>query len=110
MFALVKLILNFFSGEPKIPFFPKVGRKLNIKKLFLGFSACDDELPSTPKIITFLALLLQKHHQSALLNVIPYLLYIYISLSLFFTILVSPNKQLLNPKLLVGFFGQSYNS
>ena len=28
--------------------------KPNIKKLFLQFSTCDDELLSTPKFITFL--------------------------------------------------------
>ena len=31
MFAL-KLILNFFSGDPKLPLIPKVGPSTNIKK------------------------------------------------------------------------------
>ena len=34
-FALVKLILNFFSGDPRLPLIPKVGPSPNIKKLFL---------------------------------------------------------------------------
>ena len=55
MFALVKLILISFSGELKLPLIPKVGPKPNVKKLFLRLSTCDDELLSTPKIITFLA-------------------------------------------------------
>ena len=38
VFALVKLILNFFSGEPKFPLIPKVGPSPNVKKLFLQLS------------------------------------------------------------------------
>ena len=38
MFALLKLILNGFSGEPKLPLIPKVGPSPNIKKLFLRLS------------------------------------------------------------------------
>ena len=51
--------------------------------------------------MTFLAKLLSKLHETHLLNVIPYSLYTYFSLSLFATILVAPNKKLLNLKLLV---------
>ena len=43
MFALVKLILNFFSGEPKLPLIQKVGPSPYIKKLFLELSELDDE-------------------------------------------------------------------
>ena len=96
----MKIILNFFTGEPKFPLIPKVGPKPKIKKLFLGLSTCDDKLLSTPKIITFLVVPLPKLHQSVLLNVTPYPLYTYFSLSLFFTELVAPNKQFLNSKSL----------
>ena len=54
-FALVKLILNFFSGDPKLPSIPYVGPYPNIKNLFLRLSELDDKLLSTPKIIKFLA-------------------------------------------------------
>ena len=106
MFALVKWILNSFSGQPKLPLIPKVGPSPNIKKLFLRLSEWDNELLSTPKIITFLAVSLLKLYQPVLSNVIPYPLYTNFSLSIFFTILVAPNKQFLNLKLLVGFLGQ----
>ena len=59
---------------------------------------------STPKIITLLAVSLSKLLQSVLLSIIPYSLYTY-SLSLLLTILVDPNKEFLNLKLLVGFRG-----
>ena len=71
VFALVKLLVNFFSCEPKLPSIPKVRPSPNIKKLFLGLSEWDDELLSTPKTITFLAVSLSKLLQLALLNVIP---------------------------------------
>ena len=61
-------------------------------------------------MITFLAKSLSKLHEAALLNVTMYPLYIYFSLSLFFTTLVDPNKQFLNLKLLVGFLGQGSKS
>ena len=73
----------------------------------MQLSTCDDELLSTPKIITFLAVSLPELHETVLLNVIPYPLYTYFFLSLFLAILVAPNKQFLNLKLLVGFLGQS---
>ena len=38
VFALLKLILNFFSGKPKLPLMPNVGPSPNIKKLFLRLS------------------------------------------------------------------------
>ena len=44
MFALVKLILNFFSGDPKLLLTPHVGPSPNIKKLFLQLPERDDEL------------------------------------------------------------------
>ena len=58
----------------------------------------------------FLAKSLSKLHESALSNVISYPLYTHLSLSLIFTILVAPNKQFLNLKLLVGFLGQASKS
>ena len=34
VFALVKLMLNFFFDEPKLPLIPKIKPSPNIKKLF----------------------------------------------------------------------------
>ena len=61
---------------------------------------------STPRIITFLAVSLSKLHKPALSNLIP-CHYKHTFLSLFFTILVAPNKQFLNLKVLVRFLGQT---
>ena len=98
VFALVKLILNFYSGETKLPLIPKVWFSPNIKNLVLRLSEWDDELLSTPKTITYLAVSLLKYHQPARWNVTPYPLYTYLSLWLFFSILVTLNKQFLNLK------------
>ena len=62
------------------------------------------------KLTAFLTVSLLKLHESPLSNIIPCPLSTYFYLSLFFTILVVPNKQLLNLKLLVGFFGQASKS
>ena len=35
VFALLKLILNFFSGAPKLTLIPKASSPPNIKNLFL---------------------------------------------------------------------------
>ena len=51
-----------------------------------------------------------KTPKTSTINVIPSQLYTYLSLSLFFTILVHPDKQFLNLKLLVGFLGQAAKS
>ena len=110
MFVLLKLILNFFSVDPKLPLIPQVGPSPSTKKLFLQLSAWEDGLLSTTKIATFLAKSLSKSHEPRLSNVIPYPLYIHFYLSLLFTILVAPNKQFLNLKLLVGFLGQASKS
>ena len=61
---------NFFSGEPKLPLIPNVGPSPSTKKLFLRFSAWNDDLLSTPKIITFLGKSLSKIHEPAISNVI----------------------------------------
>ena len=119
-----KINAIFFSGEPKFPLTSKVGPKPKIKKLIFWLSTSNDELLSTPKIITFLAVSLPKIHQSPLSNAIWYMLYAmlyaicymlyaintYLSLSLFFTILVSPNRQFFNVKFLGGTFGQTADS
>ena len=55
VFVLVKLILKFFYGGPKLSLIPKVYHSPNIKTLFLRLSARDDELLSTPKTIKFLS-------------------------------------------------------
>ena len=70
----------------------------------------DDKLLSTPKVIIFLAKSLSKLNEPALSNVIPHPWYTYFSLLLFFSKLVAPNKQFLNLKLLVGFFGIKWNT
>ena len=59
-------ILDFFSPEPKLPLIPKVGPSPSTKKLLLKVTARDDELFSTPKIITFLADPLSKVQEPAL--------------------------------------------
>ena len=101
---MLTLILNSFSCEPNVPIIPKVGPLPNYKKL----SEWDDALLSTPKLITFLAKSLWKHNELTLSNVISYPLSKYFSLSIFFTILVTPNKQFVNLKLLAGFLGQAH--
>ena len=54
VFALLKLMLNFFSGKPKLPLMPKSrGPSTSTKKVFSRFSVWDDELLSTPKVATF---------------------------------------------------------
>ena len=72
MFGLVRITLDFFSGQPKFLLIPEVRPSPNIKKLFLRLPEREDELLSTIKIITFLAASLSKLHQLALSNVIPY--------------------------------------
>ena len=72
MFALVKLILNFFSGDPKLLLTSHVGPSPNIKKLFLQLPERDDELLWVSKFMKFLAKSLPKLHEPALSNVILY--------------------------------------
>ena len=71
MFALPKLILNFFSGAPKLPLILKVSPQPNTKTLFMRLSGFDHELLSIPKIITFLAWPLSKLHSACPSNAIP---------------------------------------
>ena len=72
MFPLLKLILNIFSAVPTLSLTLSVGPLPNTKKLFFGLSILwGDELLSTPKIITFLALPLSKFQKSFPSNVIP---------------------------------------
>ena len=109
MFAVLKLISIFFSGAPKLPLILKVWPLPNIK----NFSCdCQNEMVNCyqQQVITFLAVSLWKLQKPALSNVIPYTLYTCFSLSLFFIILVTPNKQFLNLKFLEGSFGQSLKS
>ena len=105
---MLTLILNSFSCEPNVPIIPKFGPLPNYKKLFLWLSEWNDALLSTPKLITFLAKSLWKHNELTLSNVISYPLSKYFSLSIFFTILVTPNKKFVNLKLLAGFLGQAH--
>ena len=87
-----KININFFCGHAKLPLSPKLGLSPNVKRIFLRLSEWDDELLSTSKIITFLALPLSKPHQPALSNVIPYPLYSDFSLSIFLAMLVPPKN------------------
>ena len=58
MFALLKLILNFFSGDPTLPLTAQVEPSPSNKKIFLQLSAWDDKLLSTSKMTTFVEMLL----------------------------------------------------
>ena len=104
--CFTKTNIKLFSGAPKLLLIIKVGPSPNIKKLFLRLSEWHDELLLTPKIITFLAKSSTKLHEPAISNIIPYPLYRYFSLSLFLIILVAPNKQFLNLKLLEDFLAK----
>ena len=81
--CLTKINTKFFPGDPKFSLIPQVGPSPSIKNLFLQLSEWDDELLSTPQIITLLAKSLSKLHEPALSNVITYPLYTYFSLSLY---------------------------
>ena len=61
-------------------------------------------------MINFLAKSLSAFHKPALSNVILYPLYTYFLLSLLITMLIAPNKQFLNLKLLVKLFSKASKS
>ena len=46
--TFIKLILNVFSEESKLPLILKIGPSLNIKNLFLQLLARDDEVLAPP--------------------------------------------------------------
>ena len=71
VFAFLKLILNIFPGAAKLLLMPKVSPSPKIKKTFLILSRWDDELLSTPNIITFLAKSSLKFHKPFPSNAIP---------------------------------------
>ena len=71
MNTIVKLILDFFSTAPVQSLMPWVRPWPNTKKLFSLLSVWDDELLSTPKIVTFLVKSLRKLHESSPSNAIP---------------------------------------
>ena len=71
MFALLRITLNVFSSEPKLPLIRKVGPSSSTKKLSMRLPERHNELLSTPKIIIFLVVSLLKRHEPALSNVIP---------------------------------------
>ena len=107
LFLAIKYLWMFNMSDlsPKLPLIPKVGPFFNIKMLFVLYLEWDDELLSTPNLIRFIVVSLSKLQKVALLNISPYPPYTNFSLSIFFTILVAPNKQFLNLKLLPGCFG-----
>ena len=81
----------------------------NTKKLFLRLPTFDDELLSIPKITSFLVKLLPKFNETAPSNIILQPLYTCLFLTLFFTILVVPNKQFFKIKLLRRLFSSHLN-
>ena len=97
--ALVELILNgeYFSGEPKLSLIPKVEPLTGIKKLFLRLSTYDDELLSTLKISS--SAITKTPPISSIKSSFKATIR-QLSLSLFFTIVVAPNKQFSNVKFL----------
>ena len=109
VFALLKLILNFFSVALTLPLISSAGLSHNTKKLFLRLPTFDDELLSIPKITSFLVKLLLKFNETAPSNITLQTLYTYLFLTLFFTILVVPNKQFFNVKLLRRLFSSHLN-
>ena len=63
---------------------------------FFLLSIFDDELISTPKIITFLPVSLPIEKDVSLSNPMPYPVYLYLSISAFLVNLTDPNKQVSN--------------
>ena len=55
VFVLLKLILIFLSAAPALQLVTSVILLPYTKKLFFGLPLWDDELYSTPKVTTFLA-------------------------------------------------------
>ena len=62
--VLLTLIPNLFSSAPKLPLIPKVFPSPYTNKV-LRLSARDDELPSMPKLKTFVELALPKPHSTS---------------------------------------------
>ena len=60
---------------------------------FFLLSIFDDEIISTPKIITFLPVSLPNEKVVSVSNPIPYPEYLYLSMSAFLVNLADPNKQ-----------------
>ena len=73
---------------------PCVGPLPRIKMSFFLLSILAYEFISTPKIITFLPVLLPIEKDASLSNHMPYPEYSYLSISAFLVNLTDPNKQL----------------
>ena len=71
VFALLKLTLKCSSSAPMLPLISSVGPSPNTKKLFFQLSVWDNELISTPKIMTFLTMPLPKLPELNLPNAVP---------------------------------------
>ena len=72
IFLLLRLILNFFSGAPKLPSIPKIYPSPRFKTTdFSILSVWNDELSSTPKTTSFLAQSLPKLYEPAPTKAIP---------------------------------------
>ena len=67
---------NFVSAAPALSLIPSVLPSPNTYKLFFKLSALDDELLSTPNIVTFLVKSLPKLHESSPSNAILLPLYV----------------------------------
>ena len=63
--VLLKLILNFISGEPKLQLIRKVEPSPSTKNLFLRLSEWGNKVSSLPKIIAFIAVSFSKLHKPA---------------------------------------------
>ena len=72
---------------------PCVGPLPRIEMSFFLLSIFDDELVSTPKIMTFLPISLPNEKDVSLWNPVPYPEYPYLSISEFLVSLTDPSKQ-----------------
>ena len=96
--ANLNKILYFFSKVSALSVcsYPCVGPLPRIKMSFFLLSIFDDELMSTPKIITFLPVSLPNEKDISQSNPITYPEYLYLSISAFLVNLTDPNKQFSN--------------
>ena len=109
MFALLRLILNSFSGAPKLSLMRKVSSSPKTRKLFLTLRARDDELLSTLRITILLAVSLSKLYSPFPSNAIRYSLYIFFFIAIFYYASCTKQKFFI-VKFLRGIFGEASKS
>ena len=105
VFALLKLMLIFFSSAPVLSLMLRVRPSPITKKLFFRLSVWDNELLSTPKTTIFLAKSLPKLHEPSPSNAIPWPLKVNLLFIVFLTNVTVPNKQFFREQLLAGLRG-----